>query len=188
MNKTIEALKLAEEALDELRYANDTLIAKTKYYKTLAAIREALAEQDHIADAGKVIAEPVKQEPVAFVSDVHLSRYTLEWNGQPLPEGTKLYAAPVQPVKQDPVAYLVTGPYVKHACADIGLTEAYCSGLNKGFGDAAYSVSPLYAAPVSVEAIRAEALEEAAKVCRTAQAQGLQSIREAIEEAIRGLK
>jgi len=36
--------------------------------------------------------------------------------------------------------------------------------------------------------VRAEALEEAAKVCRTAQAQGLQSIREAIEEAIRGLK
>ena len=29
-------------------------------------IREARAEQDHIADAGKMIAEPVKQEPVAF--------------------------------------------------------------------------------------------------------------------------
>lgn len=36
--------------------------------------------------------------------------------------------------------------------------------------------------------VRKETLEEAAKVCRTAQAQGLQSIREAIEEAIRGLK
>ena len=47
---------------------------------------------------------------------------------------------------------------------------------------------PLYAAPVSTEAIRSEALEEAAKVCRTAQAKGLQSIREAIEAAIRGLK
>ena len=39
-----------------------------------------------------------------------------------------------------------------------------------------------------VDIVRAEALEEAAKVCRTAQAKGLQSIREAIEEAIRGLK
>ena len=29
-------------------------------------IREARAEQDHIADAGKMIAEPVKQEPVAL--------------------------------------------------------------------------------------------------------------------------
>ena len=36
--------------------------------------------------------------------------------------------------------------------------------------------------------VRAEALEEAAKVCRTAQAKGLQSIREAIEAAIRELK
>lgn len=81
MNKTIEALKLAENALRDI----------IRVYKfeggapvtALAAIREALAE-------------PVKQEPVAFVSDVHLSRYTLEWNGQPLPEGTKLYAAPVE--------------------------------------------------------------------------------------------
>ena len=46
----------------------------------------------------------------------------------------------------------------------------------------------IHAAPVSAEAIRAEALEEAAKVCRTAQAKGLQSIREAIEAAIRWLK
>lgn len=45
-----------------------------------------------------------------------------------------------------------------------------------------------YTAPVDAKAIRSEALEEAAKVCRTAQAQGLQSIREAIEAAIRGLK
>ena len=135
MNKTIEALKLAEEALDELRYANDTLIAKTKYYKTLAAIREARAEQDHIADAGKVIAEPVKQEPVAFVSDVHLSRYTLEWNGQPLPEGTKLYAA-----------------------------------------------------PVSVEAIRAEALEEAAKWCEAKQSYSAMHANTEFAAGIRGLK
>ena len=42
-DKTTEALKLAEEALDELRYANDTDIAKTKYYKALAAIRAARA-------------------------------------------------------------------------------------------------------------------------------------------------
>jgi hypothetical protein len=36
-------------------------------------------------------------EPVAFVAEVHLSRYTLEWSGLPLPEGTKLYAAPPCP-------------------------------------------------------------------------------------------
>ncbi len=49
-------------------------------------------------------------------------------------------------------------------------------------------VESLYTAPVDAKAIRAEALEEAAKVCRTAQAKGLQSIREAIEAAIRRLK
>jgi len=48
-----------------------------------------------------------------------------------------------------------------------------------------------FAALVRAEAYqkgRDDMKEEAAKVCRTAQAQGLQSIREAIEEAIRGLK
>jgi len=67
-NKTIDALKLAEEALDELRYANDTDIAKTKYYKALAAIREALAAQDHIADAGKMVAEPVLERDARILA------------------------------------------------------------------------------------------------------------------------
>lgn len=40
----------------------------------------------------------------------------------------------------------------------------------------------------ALEQMRVSTLEEAAKVCRTAQAKGLQSIREAIEAAIRGLK
>lgn len=34
--------------------------------------------------------EPVG-EHAATVAEVHMSRYTLEWNGAPLPEGTKLY-------------------------------------------------------------------------------------------------
>ena len=80
MNKD-KALKLAEEALDELRYANDTDIAKTKYYKALAAIREAKAELE-------------KQEPVAWV-DAKEEGY--EFYGiSYLPVGKHhLYAAPV---------------------------------------------------------------------------------------------
>ena len=31
-------------------------------------------------------------EPVAIVSNIHSSRYTLEWYGRDYPEGTKLYA------------------------------------------------------------------------------------------------
>ena len=47
------ALKLAEEALEELHYSSGTVKAVTLYRHALAAIREALAE-------------PVKQEPVAW--------------------------------------------------------------------------------------------------------------------------
>ena len=35
----------------------------------------------------------MKIEPVATVSEVHMSRYTLEWTNGPLPEGDKLYTA-----------------------------------------------------------------------------------------------
>lgn len=81
-----------------------------------------------------------------------------------------------EPVKQEPVAVVdeigkrLDGTYIFNAVGKVDVGQQ------------------LYAAPVDAKAIRAEALEEAAKVCRTAQAKGLQSIREAIEAAIRGLK
>lgn len=49
--------------------------------------------------------------------------------------------------QQEPVAYLVTGPYEKRPFADIGSATAYCNGLNKGWGETVYSVSPLYTTP-----------------------------------------
>jgi len=49
--------------------------------------------------------------------------------------------------EQEPVAYLVMGPYEKTAFSDIGSANAYCRGLNKGFGADAYIVSPLYTTP-----------------------------------------
>ena len=52
-----------------------------------------------------------------------------------------------QPAEQEPVSYLVTGPYEKRPFADIGSATAYCNGLNKGWGFTVYSVSPLYTAP-----------------------------------------
>ena len=48
---------------------------------------------------------------------------------------------------QEPVAYLVAGPYEKQAFTDINSANSYCNGLNKGFGEAAYSVSLLYTTP-----------------------------------------
>lgn len=129
MNKTIEALKLAENTLKDIIrvYKFETGTPVT----ALAAIRESLAEQE----------------------------------------------------KQEPVAYLVTGPYEKREFEDIGSAEAYCRWLNKGYGDAAYSVSPLYAAPVDAKAIRAEALEEAIKIV-----DNVLGRQNAVSAAIRGLK
>ena len=52
---------------------------------------------------------------------------------------------------QEPVAYLVTGPYEKQTFTDINSANSYCNGLNKGFGEAAYSVSLLYTTPPKQE-------------------------------------
>jgi len=58
-------------------------------------IREALAEQDHFAASGKMIAEQEKQEPVAVISESAIGLVKLHSNGACLPFGTQLYAAPV---------------------------------------------------------------------------------------------
>ena len=38
----------------------------------------------------------IKDEPVALVAEVHISRYTIEWTNGPLLQGTKLYTTPQQ--------------------------------------------------------------------------------------------
>jgi hypothetical protein len=138
MNKTTEALKLAEEVISKYSLYCECM-GNDDAQEALAAIREALAEQtqlqqakemllavddvvkqslslavqddfaasgklmDHIANGGKVIAEPVKQKPVATkqLPDPYDDRdgvwFDLEGLGRlkALPAGTKLYAAPV---------------------------------------------------------------------------------------------
>ena len=89
MNKTTEALKLAEEALLGSGYY-DTFQQR----KALAAIREALAQ-------------PVKQKPVAVISESAIGLVKLHSNGACLPFGTQLYADPVSAPKQEPVAKIV---------------------------------------------------------------------------------
>ena len=121
MNKTTEALKLAENTLrDIIRvYKFETGTPVT----ALAAIREALAEPVTISCncgdmyernsfGGKFIqqygccpncdaAEPV-QEPVAVISESAIGLVKLHSNGACLPFGTQLYAAPVsaEPCKE----------------------------------------------------------------------------------------
>ena len=56
-----------------------TLYAEKKVWDTIYEIKKALETKD---------------EPVALVAEVHISRYTIEWTNGPLPEGTKLYTTP----------------------------------------------------------------------------------------------
>ena len=64
MDKTLTALKLAEEALEELHYSSGTVKAVTLYKSALAAIREALSEPVNTRSCSEY--SEVKQEPVAF--------------------------------------------------------------------------------------------------------------------------
>jgi len=120
MNKTTEALKLAElvEASAEEYMGEDgmVMVIPLDLYNdligALAAIREELSDHsgddyenmtdDELADlqftraiAREALAEPVKQEPVAVISESAIGLVKLHSNGACLPFGTQLYAAPV---------------------------------------------------------------------------------------------
>ena len=154
MNKTTEALKLAEEALGRSQlyideYHPEWVQVRQENEGALAAIRESLAEpvkQEPIAweatSAGVIkfvtdsrykkfsqniqqyykpyrcshCSEPVKQEPVAYMVKAHDSvqrfavradvadEFACKWREtDPDADFYPLYAAPVQPVKQEPV-------------------------------------------------------------------------------------
>jgi len=93
-------------------------------------------------------------------------------------------AAPVQLVKQKPVAYMVKSEgFIYSLVNRISAAEEIVSMLRKD--DQGAAIHPLYAAPVDAKAIRAEALEEAAKM---AEAYVARSIGIEMAAAIRGLK
>ena len=119
MNKTTEALKLSLQRFESMNHEDS--IFRFEFEDEIAAIREALAE-------------PLKQEPVAYAPIITF-------------RDSQLYQVSKQ------------------------LTPEFCN--------------PLYAAPVDAKAIRAEALEEAAKVCDKA---GDSITVNHIAAAIRGLK
>ena len=219
MNKTTEALKLATVALKDIACTSQTedlLWWQIRAREALAAIREALAEpvkQEPVAfeewwketgqetlyalntltDAdAKILAKiawesaqekPVKQEPVGVVEPSE------EWGVAGvliagLPIGTKLYAAPVQPVKQEPVAFALSHSLGLEFSSNYPMCESKERAeefARQHMGQVV--VTPLYAAPVDAKAIRAEALEEAAKMC-----DGWDFNVQSLSKAIRGLK
>jgi hypothetical protein len=79
-----EALRLALEALENIDRWLPTIGQK--------------GLRDYEADAITAIkaALEAKDEPVAIVAEIYMSRYTIEWTNGDLPEGTKLYTTPPQ--------------------------------------------------------------------------------------------
>ena len=229
MNKTTEALKLAEEAL---AFAIEAKWHEPEPYpaeKALAAIREALAEPvqepmcKHGVDDGaciecylEAITKPVKQDTMSDYFDFGLEEVedylrtccSNNFMADKLSEIRKSIAAPVQPVKQEPVDFETwwneTGQETLYAlntltdadakilakiawesastqpvkqepvawlfqheetgrtmCVDVQQVEGNFEKNNPRL----QKIHPLYREPVDAKAIRAEALEEAAKVC-----------------------
>ena len=68
-----------------------------------------------------------KDEPVALVAEVHISRYTIEWTNGPLPQGTKLYTTPQRKPLTDEQIWDAYIAYVK-APVDI---DCHVSDLHK---------------------------------------------------------
>jgi len=106
MNKDI-ALQLALKALKAdmawLETDAPTEIWE-KNNEAITAIKEALETEKGLLDRKSYLLGlydqksrlelETKDEPVALVAEVHISRYTIEWTNGPLQEGTKLYTTP----------------------------------------------------------------------------------------------
>ena len=159
-------IKLAEKAGFEvvdkklqLYYDGDKIILKPNL---MGNVTDGLKEFAVLVRA-EALAEHMKQEPKYWT---YMANGTWRWIVEQEPEEDMydegslepLYAAPVQPVKQEPVA-------IKEQC--IAIARMY---NNSGEGGViAQEIEKLYAAPVDTKAIRAEALEEAAVICESKQ-------------------
>ena len=162
-NKTTEALKLAEEALEELHYSSGTVKAVTLYKSALAAIREALA--DHSGEANEMVAKPVTIS--CDCGDIYERN---SFGGKFIQQyGCCPNCDAAEPVKQE-TPYCKCAPMCANPCGDASCIEPMQEPVAKNEGgritwlvDNWPQNCLLYAAPVDAKAIRAEALEEAAK-------------------------
>jgi hypothetical protein len=153
VNKTTEALKLAEVARTPLKdllravpkdgsdwYEEDKFCHHNIPYGRL--IHEALAEIERL----EALAEPVKQEPVAWMYQFNYegsleTAVTVDFEMTQLHKGKNirpLYAAPVSVPKQEPVAFVKENPF----CPE-GRSDELTIYLPVG--------TALYAAPVSAK-------------------------------------
>ena len=112
-----EALQFALDSMKEIihwyavRDRNDVFLNFVdqnpeiqKIMKSITVIKEALETKEGLLDRKSYLLGlydqksrlglETKDEPVALVAEVHISRYTIEWTNGPLPQGTKLYTTP----------------------------------------------------------------------------------------------
>ena len=167
-DKTTEALKRVEVWVESLTGLHPEV--SQEQGEILSSIREALTNHsgkaneicrmrcfvngvtEYYDEQGNVTmrldcSEPVKQEPVAVISESAIGLVKLHANGVSLPFGTPLYAAPVSAKEIQ-------------RCPCCG--SDYFAGSSMVDLDKAIKNDPLYLQG------RAEALEEAAKVCEEA--------------------
>ena len=89
-----EALRLALEAMKLANSSHNMVLTSDppqsawRYHNVDMKLREAITAIKAALEA--------KDEPVAIVAEIHMSRYTIEWTNGDLPEGTKLYTTPPQ--------------------------------------------------------------------------------------------
>lgn len=90
-----EALEkqIDDYAYAEAKYQLESMYGTSKAY-TAEKLREAQQAREELLATITARLEQPDVQPVARVSEVHMSRYTLEWTNGPLPEGTELFAHP----------------------------------------------------------------------------------------------
>ena len=174
MNKTTEALKLAERAIPNLLWAATERDKKNRIRGFDGAIEQA---REALAAIREALAEPVKQEPVAYMFNVEV-------------EGK---ANAVFDTADEAVRFSMHHVYLSSK-----KTQEAIDTLNQGqvfqytYGFAGVNIVPVakrkIAAPVDAKVIRAEALEEAAKVCDSVNNYDNPMTATDCAEAIRGLK
>ena len=142
----VRAKTLTEHIPDATKMVSDTnpLSVFAKECVLGAYTFDELPDAAQLALKRAKVAEPV-HEPVAVVDET--APGLVNWTTWKVPEeGTKLYAAPVQPVKQEPVAEVKVRPLR----GDESTPKVYIEWKTKP------TQGLLYAAPVDAKAIRAE--------------------------------
>ena len=89
LEMTNRALETKDEQSGSSAITNPEFVAeqkeKTQQLRNMVDVQNMASKSTYKEQLEK------KDEPVALVAEVHISRYTIEWTNGPLPQGTKLY-------------------------------------------------------------------------------------------------